>query len=1827
MRLLSIRSSYALLIFTTILLSHQAWSQVAIGTNSTSPTPNANAVLLLEGNGKQGLIIPVGDRNNVATPVKGMLIFDTNQNQVYYNTTGTASGWVAAGGGGGSQGIQISGNLVSLNSTSGATFPLASSAGPVVNQNGQLLMWNQTNARWEATTGSSIADGNVLTWNGTTNRWEPRAALGGGTITGVTAGTGLTGGAVSGNATLNVDVGTTANKIVQLNGTGKLPAVDGSLLTNLPAGSETDPTVKAINGLVKSNGTTISVATAGTDYLTPTGNGSALTSLNATNITSGTLPTARLDVGTTANKIVQLDGTGKLPAVDGSLLTNLAGGGDITGVTAGTGLTGGAASGNATLNVDIGTTANKIVQLDGTGKLPAVDGSLLTNLAGGGDITGVTAGTGLTGGAASGNATLNVDVGITANKIVQLDGTGKLPAVDGSLLTNLPAGSETDPTVKAINGLVKSNGTTISVATAGTDYLTPTGNGSALTSLNATNITSGTLPTARLDVGTTANKIVQLDGTGKLPAVDGSLLTNLAGGGDITGVTAGTGLTGGAASGNATLNVDVGITANKIVQLDGTGKLPAVDGSLLTNLPAGSETDPTVKAINGLVKSNGTTISAAAAGTDYLTPSGNGSALTSLNAANISSGTLPVARGGTGLTAFGGGILYASGPTTVGDIGNGTSGQMLLITGTSPSWQTMNSDATMSGTGVVTIANSAITDAKVATGISGSKIVPNFGSQNISTTGTLTTGTTGQFAVNATGNITKINNIATLFPTAQGGAGTVLTNDGAGTLSWAAGGSGWSFLGNPSRVDGAPGVGTNYIGTTDNVPLNFMVNNQRSGRIDPALFSTFFGFSSGQNNSSASNTGFGNFTLAANTSGAGNTAVGTSSLSSLTTGNNNTAVGNGALFNNVTGSSNAAFGNAALSNSANASGNTAMGTGSLQFTTTGNGNTAMGQSTLSANSTGGANTAVGSRALSNNTASNNTAVGNDALFTNTSAGDNAAFGVLSLAFNTAARNTGLGAYSLQSSTTGADNAGVGNSVLLSNTSGAQNTAVGSLAGYTSVPANANTTGSANTFIGYASGPSTVAQLTNATAIGASAVVGASNSIQLGNASVTTVNVGTGTTAKLVAGGLQITGGTLAANRVLTSDASGNATWQPAAGGSSLINNTGARNLFAGSTVPTTGTDNAFFGELAANSNTTGSFNVIIGTQAGQLKTSGDLNTIIGWQAGRAGTTHQGNTFVGAQAGELTNAAGATLNSFFGEKSGQGNLTGNGGTFIGDRAGISNTTGDNNTSLGSYSDMGAVSLSNATAIGFRAMVAQSNSLVLGSISGVNGATANTSVGIGTTTPAQRFHINEPSANQVYMRITNTAATSGINIGLGGAGSQEAFIANNQNSPMYFQTNATNRMTIDATGNVGIGTITPGAALDITGAANGMRINSWLSAGSSVCGIGYVGTNLYRNASDNVWKFTNSNGTIGGTAINFADCSGTPNQISFVRALGPSTANANAAVVESMRIDQNGYVGIGTTTPGVPLDIATTPTGIFLSGGSNVFFNSLNGGTLSTGTNPTPQISVRATGAFLSTGSSTNGGFYVTSDERIKRKVGVSDSRNDLATLMKLNITDYKYVDSLSAGNVQVKGVFAQQVETVYPQAISKQTSFIPNIYAMSNRAEFNAEKQTLIVTMAKPHYFVVGDKVKLISNISGEKPSIVAAVDGNTFTVANWTEKSEKIFVYGKEVNDFRIVDYDRLFTLNLSATQELNKKLETQQRVIDSLQSQDAESKKKIASLEASLSKVIEGEKELNNFKKQNSQLHLETLSSQEKQETEIAVLKKQMEEVLRIVGAEAKKK
>jgi hypothetical protein len=114
---------------------------------------------------------------------------------------------------------------------------------------------------------------------------------------------------------------------------------------------------------------------------------------------------------------------------------------------------------------------------------------------------------------------------------------------------------------------------------------------------------------------------------------------------------------------------------------------------------------------------------------------------------------------------------------------------------------------------------------------------------------------------------------------------------------------------------------------------------------------------------------------------------------------------------------------------------------------------------------------------------------------------------------TGEKNIANGRSSLYTNTTGYYNTASGNEALYSNTTGISNTAFGFQSLYS------NTTGDYNTALGYGANVS-AGDLTNATAIGYGAVASASNTIQLGNSSVTSV----------------VTSGTITANGVtLSSD--------------------------------------------------------------------------------------------------------------------------------------------------------------------------------------------------------------------------------------------------------------------------------------------------------------------------------------------------------------------------------------------------------------------------------------------------------------------------------------------------------------------------------------------------------------------------------------------------------------------------------------------------------------------------------------------------------------------
>ncbi|MES2131235.1 MAG: tail fiber domain-containing protein [Bacteroidota bacterium] len=186
------------------------------------------------------------------------------------------------------------------------------------------------------------------------------------------------------------------------------------------------------------------------------------------------------------------------------------------------------------------------------------------------------------------------------------------------------------------------------------------------------------------------------------------------------------------------------------------------------------------------------------------------------------------------------------------------------------------------------------------------------------------------------------------------------------------GGKNWSLLGNSGTVDG-----TNFIGTTDNVPLNFRINNLSAGRIDNSSKNVSYGYQAGTITGSG-NTAIGHQVLTLNTFGFFNTGCGLQALTTNTTGNYNSAFGAYALYNNTSGTDNTAVGYGALARNTTGQYNSAIGENALYYNS-GSYNTAAGYNALGNNYAGTFNTAIGYSALAAaSNGSNNIGVGNNA---------------------------------------------------------------------------------------------------------------------------------------------------------------------------------------------------------------------------------------------------------------------------------------------------------------------------------------------------------------------------------------------------------------------------------------------------------------------------------------------------------------------------------------------------------------------------------------------------------------------------------------------------------------------------------------------------------------------------------------------------------------------------------------------------------------------------------------------------------------------------------
>ena len=394
-----------------------------------------------------------------------------------------------------------------------------------------------------------------------------------------------------------------------------------------------------------------------------------------------------------------------------------------------------------------------------------------------------------------------------------------------------------------------------------------------------------------------------------------------------------------------------------------------------------------------------------------------------------------------------------------------------------------------------------------------------------------------------------------------------------------------------------------------------------------------------------------------------------------------------------------------------------------------------------------------------------------------------------------------------------------------------------------------------------------------------------------------------------------------------------------------------------------------------------------------------------------------------------------------------------------------------------------------------------------------------------------------ANPAYLRVFHPATSTFEVLGVDYNHALSSFSANGDfvitsqqgaNKILLQPYTGVQGITIDTSGKVGIGTSSPGSLLDVNGDMQ-TEGNINLKNTGAIWGKNTSGTLefcLFPRYSDNM------------TYLNF----------------GSAGFNIrNNASTSRMFITDSGIVGIGTSTSPSKGQLEVQGTG-------GAYPQPANGWSLqSTGTSSYPGTSAGNYGfsSIWAAGNMECNAFIAFSDARIKRVDGFSDGASDLATLLGIKVTDFHYIDTIARGTAPQKKVIAQQVEKIYPQAVRLSTDTIPDVFT-------NALVKDGWVQLATN--LKVGERVRLITDKEDAIKEVLEVRDG-AFRTA-FKPAANGVFVYGREVKDFRNVDYDAISILNVSATQELARKVEAQQAELAKLRTENAALAQKLAKLE-----------------------------------------------------------
>jgi hypothetical protein len=302
---------------------------------------------------------------------------------------------------------------------------------------------------------------------------------------------------------------------------------------------------------------------------------------------------------------------------------------------------------------------------------------------------------------------------------------------------------------------------------------------------------------------------------------------------------------------------------------------------------------------------------------------------------------------------------------------------------------------------------------------------------------------------------------------------------------------------------------------------------------------------------------------------------------------------------------------------------------------------------------------------------------------------------------------------------------------------------------------------------------------------------------------------------------------------------------------------------------------------------------------------------------------------------------------------------------------------------------------------------------------------------------------------------------------------------------------------------------------------------------------------------------------------------------------------------MYVLPGGNIGIGTTSPGYPLDIRNT-TVQYNTGSGTIYPSRVDnwsvppGGVNYFNVQQFPSFKSNLTfpenGSFQNkTVSSTTigfsvslhaqndiliGGSFVTySDKRIKKNIRDISGNTALSQLRKIQPKIYNYIDEISKTG-EIYGFIAQDIKDVILHSTGITVNYIPNFYCKGDIQVINESNHIYEITSENELIFekmldykgneVTDYNIQICDDKNNKyKCSVINIIDSKKIIVkcekeyilSTIEEYKNKVFIFGQEINDFHNLDKDVIFTVATAALQEVDRQQQADKARIAELES------------------------------------------------------------------------